>query len=120
MHSSRSCRIYVDEKESFMAWAQVRSTGKGTPWNHWSGRDPTTPIDAGDEGFLFDDGASSVMVCERPGLPRSPTLTAAQKYVEMAIVAEHARTYEITQAALPALLRHYVQFVKQALKCRAE
>ncbi|MCX5382164.1 hypothetical protein [Streptomyces sp. NBC_00083] len=107
----------MDQKEGFLAWAEVRSTGKGTAWDHWSGTDPTTPIDVGDEGFLFRDGADAVMLCERPGLPRSSTLSAAMKYVSMAIVVEHAPNDEIVRTTAPALLRQYVQFVKQKLQC---
>lgn len=117
VHSSRSCRVYIDEKESFLAWAGVRSTGKGSSWNHWSGRQKTSPVDVGDEGFLFRKGVSSVMLCERPGLPRSPTLSEAMKYVEMAIIVDHAPKDEVARTALPSLLRQYAQFVKQKLKC---
>ncbi|MFE4863128.1 hypothetical protein [Streptomyces sp. NPDC056670] len=114
--ASAYCRVYVHGKEGFLAWAQARSSGKGTDWNHWGGRAATT-IAAGDEGFLWATGASSVILCERPGQPRATTLSDAQKYLELAVVAEQAPPDEKSRTAFTNLIRQYVQFATRELKC---
>ncbi|WP_329399289.1 hypothetical protein [Streptomyces melanogenes] len=120
--SSTYCSVFVDGgrahgRESFRAWAQRRSSGKGTGWNHWG--PSTNPVPVGDEGFLWAKGASSVILCERPDLPRGNRfrLLKEQKYVELALVAEDAPDTRQTRETLTALLKQYVQFAKRELKC---
>ncbi|WP_188273908.1 hypothetical protein [Streptomyces sp. CBMA152] len=121
--TSTYCSVFVDGgrgrgRESFLAWAQVRRSGRGTEWNHWGPRS-TSRISVGDEGFLWATGAASVILCERPDLPRGAgyRLYKDQKYVELALVAEDAPDTRQTRETFTSLLTQYVQFAKRELKC---
>lgn len=121
--TSTYCSVFVDGgrvhgRESFLAWAQLRRSGKGTGWNHW-GPPSASRIPVGDEGFVWETGASAVILCERPDLPRGARfrLHEDQKYVELALVAEDAPDAPKTRDTLTTLLKQYVQFAKRELKC---
>ncbi|MFD9793299.1 hypothetical protein ACFWXK_20385 [Streptomyces sp. NPDC059070] len=115
--SSTYCKIFVtsDLRESFLAWAERRSSGKGTGWNHWG--PSTTRIAAGDEGFVWDTGASAVILCERPDLGGKPGRFKDQKYVELALIAKDAANTARTRESLTTLIKQYADFAKRELKC---
>ena len=77
------------------------------------------PIEAGDEGFVWDDGAGSVFLCERPDLPRGLALPPSAKYIELELTADRSPKTQQTRDVLTTLMQQYVQFAKRELKkCR--
>ncbi|MGW2866108.1 hypothetical protein [Streptomyces sp. NPDC001205] len=114
---STYCALRIDRNSRFVAWAELRRTGKGTEWNGWA-RDKGVRIEAGDEGFVWDDGAGSVFLCERPDLPRNLVLPPSAKYIELELTADRAPHTKRTRDILTSLMQQYVKFAKRQLKCR--
>ncbi|WP_158942485.1 hypothetical protein [Streptomyces sp. ERV7] len=113
---STYCSLFIDGDARFIAFAERRRTGKGTEWNGWA-RSRGTRIDAGDEAFVWDGGAGSVFLCERPDLPRSDALPKSAKYVELTLTANRAPETPESRKTLTALMQRYVDFAKRELKC---
>ncbi|MCT9087315.1 hypothetical protein N4G70_00350 [Streptomyces sp. ASQP_92] len=111
------CTVRIDNAARFIAWAELRRSGKGTDWNH-SARHLGTRIEAGDEAFVWGGDAAAVFECARPDIARGPTLPPSAKYIELQLTADRAPETQQTRDVLTTLMRQYVQFAKQALKCR--
>ncbi|MFD9822584.1 hypothetical protein [Streptomyces violascens] len=114
---STYCTLRIDGNSRFVAWAELRRSGKGTDWNH-SARVFGTHIEAGDEGFVWDQTAASVFLCERPDLPRNVMLPPSAKYIALELTADRSPKTQQTRDVLTTLMKQYVQFAKQKLKCR--
>ncbi|MGW8728281.1 hypothetical protein ACWGNF_19885 [Streptomyces sp. NPDC055808] len=114
--SSTYCSLFVDDHAAVIVQAERRNSGKGSDWNLYV-RTHGTPVQAGDEGFVWDRGAGAVFLCERPDLPRGPALPPSQKYVELELSADRAPTVPRTREVLTVLLKQYVQFATRQLKC---
>ncbi|WP_371652977.1 MULTISPECIES: hypothetical protein [unclassified Streptomyces] len=114
--SSTYCTLYIDGDARFVAWAERRRSGKGTEWNGWA-LNRGTRIAAGDEGFVWDGGAGSVFLCERPDLPRNLALPKSAKYVELELTANKAPETAESRKTLTTLMQQYVDFAKRELKC---
>ncbi|MFD9630440.1 hypothetical protein [Streptomyces violascens] len=76
------------------------------------------PVQAGDEGLVWDGGAGAVFLCVRPDLPRGPALPPSQKFVELELAADRALDTPRNREVLTGLLKQYAQFAKKELKCR--
>ncbi|MFF3978743.1 hypothetical protein [Streptomyces sp. NPDC001828] len=114
--SNAYCTLFVDDHAALIVSVERRNSGKGTDWNGFA-RTHGTPVQAGDEGFVWDRGAGAVFLCERPDLPRGPALPPSQKYVELELSADRAPTVPRTREVLTVLLKQYVQFATRELKC---
>lgn len=110
------CSLFVDDHAALVVQAVRRNSGKGTEWNRYVQKHGI-PVQAGDEGHVWSGGAGSVFLCERPDLPRGPALPPSQKYVELELTTDRAPDTPRTRDVLTALLKQYVQFAKQKLKC---
>ncbi|MEU9196312.1 hypothetical protein [Streptomyces hundungensis] len=115
--SNTYCSLFVDDHAAFTVYAVRVNGGKGTDWNGYA-RKNGTPVQAGDEGFVWDGGAGAVFLCERPDLPRGPALPPSQKYVELELSADRAPRSPRSREILALLLRQYADFAKGKLKCR--
>ncbi|MBX7470741.1 hypothetical protein K1Y80_32295 [Streptomyces sp. MAG02] len=113
---SAYCTLFVDGHAAFIASVERRNSGKGTEWNGYA-RVHGTPVQAGDEGLVWEKGAGAVFLCERPDLVRGPALPPSQKYVELELTTDRAPDVPRTREVLTGLLKQYVQFAKQKLKC---
>ncbi|MEU4348766.1 hypothetical protein [Streptomyces sp. NPDC023838] len=114
---SVACKVLVDGKEGFRAFAQRRSRGKGDDWA--SRGNSATRIAIGDEGFIWKTGVTSVILCERPDLPRGQdsALDKSERYVVLEINANKAPDNRKTRDVLASLMKQYVQFADRGLKC---
>ncbi|WP_369378583.1 hypothetical protein [Streptomyces sp. cg36] len=115
-HASTYCTLRVDGDARFVAFAERRRSGKGTDWNGWA-RTHGTRVDAGDEAFVWEGGAGSVFLCERPDLPRGDALPKTAKYVELTLTADRAPATEESRRVLTTLIKQYADFAKRELKC---
>ncbi|WP_438293613.1 hypothetical protein [Streptomyces sp. HUAS TT7] len=111
------CTVRIDGNSRFVAWAELRRSGKGTIWS-LPARNFGTHIDAGDEAFVWDGAAASVFLCERPDLPRNLVLPPSAKYIELELTADRSPKTQQTRDVLTTLMKQYVQFAKRELKCR--
>lgn len=114
---STYCAVRIDGNSRFVAWAELRRSGKGTDWNH-AARTFGSHIEAGDEAFVWDGAAASVFLCERPDLPRNLVLPPSAKYIELELTADRSPKTQQTRDVLTTLMKQYVQFAKRELKCR--
>ncbi|MFG3285718.1 hypothetical protein [Streptomyces sp. NPDC048111] len=115
--SNTYCSLFVDDRDFLLVQVERGIGGKGTDWNVYARRHGS-PVQAGDEGLVYDGGAGAVFLCERPDLPTGPTRPLSEKYVELELTADRAADTPRNREALTDLLKRFAQFAKQHLKCR--
>ncbi|MFF4245819.1 hypothetical protein ACFYY2_15270 [Streptomyces sp. NPDC001822] len=111
-----SCTLDIDGVTKFQASATRLGHETDIDWSPWEKADPE-PLDIGEKGILWHNGAASYIVCEPSAGPSSPG-----RYIDL-----HLSTYRSqgdheqekqARRILPALLKQFTAFAEKELKCR--
>ncbi|MEU9996824.1 hypothetical protein [Streptomyces sp. NPDC050848] len=108
---SVTCILYIDGVERMLVDATRYDFEGEVDWSPWDKARPQ-PIDVGERGIIWPNGAGTHIVCEASKSPSEPG-----KYIEMHLSVDGSPDEKKLRAALPGLLQQFVTFAKRELNC---
>uniref|UniRef100_A0AAU3H0I1 DUF3558 domain-containing protein n=1 Tax=Streptomyces sp. NBC_01401 TaxID=2903854 RepID=A0AAU3H0I1_9ACTN len=113
--SSSVCSLQIDGAVRFDASGDRYDFERDIDWTTWEKAKPD-PIDVGEKGIIWHNGAASYIVCEPSKGPNAPG-----RYIELTLYAFDQPT-QGTQAKknhrlLGVLIKQFVAFAEKELKC---
>ncbi|ALC22917.1 hypothetical protein ACH46N_25295 [Streptomyces pristinaespiralis] len=108
---SPTCSIYIDGNTKFQTYALYEDFERSIDWSSYEKAHPE-PIDVGEKGIVWYDGAASYIICEASKTPSSPG-----KYIDLTISTSDLPDEEKLRRALPALMKQFVAFAQRELNC---
>ncbi|WP_189893943.1 hypothetical protein [Streptomyces xantholiticus] len=109
---STTCSLDIDGRTQFQASARYENFERGIDWSSYKKADPD-PIDVGEKGIIWYNGAASYVACEPSKTPSTPG-----KYIDLHLSTFDPPEDEQPRKALPTLLKQFVAFAQRELKCQ--
>jgi hypothetical protein len=106
-----NCSLDIDGRPQFSANAALRDFEDEVDWTTYEKASPA-PIDAGEKGIVWHNGAVSYFPC-KPSNPAS----APKKYIELTLHTYDKPDNPEPLEALPALMKQFVAFAQRELNC---
>ncbi|MFJ8074662.1 hypothetical protein ACIQ7Q_12195 [Streptomyces sp. NPDC096176] len=109
---STTCSLDIDGRTQFQATAKYEDFERGIDWTSYEKADPD-PMDAGEKGIIWYNGAASYIICEPSKTPSTPG-----KYIDLRLNTFAPPEDEKPRKALPAMMRQFVAFAQRKLNCK--
>ncbi|MFJ6016143.1 hypothetical protein [Streptomyces sp. NPDC092952] len=109
-YNSVTCSVSIDGATKFMAYVNLQEF-EGVDWSNLDKANPK-PIDVGDKGIFWGRGASAYFACESPTKGESDG-----RYLDLTVSSDGVSGKGKLETVLPKLLRQFVEFVRNEMKC---